>query len=87
MGCCWWTVEPQHRGTWYRACGFEVGGGTKGFARASRDFSPEHGVLKQLHLTCAVALQSLTPASPTPFPFMVNQAWVRPRRIFRRTRA
>ena len=42
--------ESQYRGTCYKACGFEAGGLTAGFGRASRDFYHEHGVPKQLYL-------------------------------------
>jgi hypothetical protein len=42
--------ESRHRGTCYRACGFEAVGPTGGFQRASRDFYQEHGQPKQLYL-------------------------------------
>lgn len=42
--------ESRHRGTCYKACGFEAVGPTKGFARASRDFYETHGQPKQLYL-------------------------------------
>ena len=42
--------ETRHRGTCYRACGFEAVGLTAGFGRASRDFYHEHGRPKQLYL-------------------------------------
>jgi len=42
--------ESRHRGTCYRACGFQAVGATEGFKRASRDFYEEHGQPKQLYL-------------------------------------
>lgn len=42
--------EALHRGTCYRACGFQAMGATEGFKRASRDFYEEHGQPKQLYL-------------------------------------
>lgn len=42
--------ESRHRGTTYRACGFQAVGYTQGFGRASRDFYEEHGQPKQLYL-------------------------------------
>ena len=50
-----WVVETfvdesRHRGTCYRACGFEAVGPTAGFARASRDYYDYHGQPKQLYL-------------------------------------
>lgn len=42
--------ESRHRGTCYRACGFEAVGFTQGFGRSSRDFYQEHGQPKQLYL-------------------------------------
>jgi hypothetical protein len=42
--------ESRYRDTWYRACGFEAVGVTKGFGRASRDVYQEHGQPTQLYL-------------------------------------
>jgi len=42
--------ESRHRGTCYKACGFEAVGLTEGYGRSSRDFYQEHGQPKQLYL-------------------------------------
>lgn len=42
--------ESLHRGTAYRACGFERLGLTAGFSRCSRDFYVENGNPKQLYV-------------------------------------
>jgi len=42
--------ESLHRGTCYRACGFEAIGPTGGFSRDSRDFYVSHERPKQLYL-------------------------------------
>ncbi len=56
--------ESLHRGTCYRACGFEAVGATGGFGRASRDFYLPHGTPKQLYLRelCPHARQRLRQA-------------------------
>lgn len=42
--------ESRHRGTAYRACGFQALGLTAGFSRSSRDFYVENGQPKQLYV-------------------------------------
>ena len=42
--------ESRHRGSCYKACGFEAVGFTQGYGRSSRDFYQEHGQPKQLYL-------------------------------------
>jgi hypothetical protein len=60
--------EARHRGTCYRACGFQAVGLTEGYRRASRDFYQEHGQPKQLYLrelrrgACALLRRGRLPA-------------------------
>lgn len=65
--------ESRHRGTCYRACGFQAVGATEGFKRASRDFYEEHGQPKQVYLrelrpgACKVLRQGRLPAELAAF--------------------